>query len=84
MRERDIFDAAQAIESDAERAAYLNQVCAGDTALRKHLEGLLKARGELGDFLEAPASARNVFINSRFFGYSDICMWEPCGYAHST
>jgi serine/threonine protein kinase/tetratricopeptide (TPR) repeat protein len=55
MWERDIFDAAAAIADDAERSAFLDEACANDPALRQHLEGLLQARGELGDFLEAPA-----------------------------
>src|SRR5689334_16070831 len=35
-------------------AAYLDEVCAGDTALRDRVERLLHARAQLGSFHEAP------------------------------
>jgi serine/threonine protein kinase len=54
MSERDIFDAAMAIEEPAQRVAYLDEACAGDSALRAHLAGLLEIHGRLGSFLEAP------------------------------
>ncbi len=38
----------------AERAAYLDQVCAGDAALRQQVEALLQAHEQAEDFLEAP------------------------------
>ncbi|HEV2210312.1 MAG TPA: protein kinase [Verrucomicrobiae bacterium] len=53
-REREIFLEALARESPVERAAYLNQACGGDTALRTRLESLLRHHGE-HDFLEEPA-----------------------------
>jgi serine/threonine protein kinase len=56
MDERDIFHAALAIDGAAQRARYLDRVCAGDAALREHLEGLLEMHGQLGSFLEAPAA----------------------------
>ena len=39
MSERDIFDAAVAIDHLAERAAYLDRVCAGNAGLRHRMEG---------------------------------------------
>jgi eukaryotic-like serine/threonine-protein kinase len=54
MSERDIFDAAMVIDEPALRAAYLDEVCAGDSALRAHLVGLLEVHGRLGSFLESP------------------------------
>jgi serine/threonine protein kinase/regulation of enolase protein 1 (concanavalin A-like superfamily) len=40
----------------AERAAYLHEACAGDTALRQRIEALLQAHDQAGGFLEtAPA-----------------------------
>jgi WD40 repeat protein/serine/threonine protein kinase/tetratricopeptide (TPR) repeat protein len=55
MSERDIFNAALAIDDPAQRAAYLDRACAGDPRLREHLDGLLQMHGQVGSFLEAPA-----------------------------
>src|SRR5262249_9148360 len=38
-----------------ERAAFLNQACAGDEALRREVEALLSSDGQAGSFIEAPA-----------------------------
>jgi serine/threonine protein kinase/WD40 repeat protein len=57
MSEREIFDAALAIDDPVERAAYLEHVCAGNADLRQHIEGLLSVHGEVGNFLELPAAA---------------------------
>ena len=38
----------------AERAAYLDEACAGDTALRQQVEDLLVAHASADGFLEAP------------------------------
>jgi serine/threonine-protein kinase len=57
MSERDIFDAALAIDDLAQRAAYLDRACAGDPGPRDHLDGLLSVHGQVGSFLEAPALA---------------------------
>jgi len=38
----------------AERAAYLDQACAGDAALRKQVEALLQAHDQAQGFLDAP------------------------------
>jgi serine/threonine protein kinase/WD40 repeat protein len=44
-----------ALELRAEdRAAYLDKVCVGDTALRGRVEGLLEAHEQAGEFLETP------------------------------
>jgi len=54
---RDIFLAASE-RTPAERAAYLDEACAGDAALRQRVEALLHAHDEPGAFLsEAPADA---------------------------
>jgi eukaryotic-like serine/threonine-protein kinase len=39
----------------AERAAFLDEACAGDDSLRKQVEALLSAHGEAGSFIENPA-----------------------------
>jgi WD40 repeat protein/tetratricopeptide (TPR) repeat protein/serine/threonine protein kinase len=55
MSERDIFDAALAIDDPDRRAAYLDQACAGTPGLREHILGLLEMDRRLGSFLETPA-----------------------------
>ena len=42
----------------AERAAYLEEACAGNPYLREKVSALLATYGEAGDFLESPASAQ--------------------------
>src|SRR5262249_39493920 len=49
-----IFDEAAEIDSTDERAAYLDRACAGDEALRRQVDTLLRALSEAGSFLEAP------------------------------
>ena len=51
-----IYNAARRLAA-AERAAYLDQACAGDAALRRRLDKLLRVDEEAGDFLEKPALA---------------------------
>src|SRR5262245_38725372 len=56
---RDLFLAALQ-RPPAERAAYLEAACGGDTALRERVEALLQAHDEPGDFLseaKPPAAA---------------------------
>src|SRR5690349_10036762 len=53
-----ILNAALALSPDS-RAAYLDQVCADDLALRKRLEELIQAHAQAEDFLQTP-SIRNV------------------------
>jgi serine/threonine protein kinase/tetratricopeptide (TPR) repeat protein len=57
MNERDIFAAALDMPDPGERAAYLDRACAGNAELRRHVEGLLAAQGDLGSFLARPALA---------------------------
>jgi serine/threonine protein kinase/tetratricopeptide (TPR) repeat protein len=51
--ERDIFDAALAMDNPAERAAYLEQACAANPQLRARIDDLLRAPNQLGRFLQA-------------------------------
>jgi eukaryotic-like serine/threonine-protein kinase len=60
VSEREIFDAALAFTDPAKRSDYLDGACAGDRALRKHIEDLLEMHGQLGSFLESPAPAHAV------------------------
>jgi serine/threonine-protein kinase len=53
----ELFDAALALDA-SQRAAYLDEVCAGDETLRREIESLLKAAAQAGSFIEeAPQSA---------------------------
>jgi serine/threonine protein kinase len=56
MTEETIFVAALQKSSPAERAAYLDEACAGDAALRQQVEALLAAHAAEGDFLAVPAA----------------------------
>jgi serine/threonine protein kinase len=40
-----------------ERSAFLNDACAGDTALRSEVDALLDSHARSGDFMESPAYA---------------------------
>src|SRR4051812_39205660 len=53
-REAAIFSAALRLPGEA-RAAYLDQECAGDAALRQRVEDLLRVGDRAGGFLQEPA-----------------------------
>jgi len=55
MNEHDIFLAALDIADPVQRAAYLDQACAGDPALRRQVGTLLAAHVRSGEFLDVPA-----------------------------
>src|SRR5437899_4415085 len=57
MDEASIFLEALQKTKPAERAAYLDQACAGDDELRRNVEMLLRAQAKAGDFLNQPAAA---------------------------
>jgi len=52
--EQDVFAEALQCATHEARAAYLNAACGTDTALRRHIDELLRAAEDAGDFLEAP------------------------------
>jgi hypothetical protein len=54
QREAALFDVAMELPPQ-ERAAYLDQVCGGDAALRQRIEALLKAGESSCAFLDSPA-----------------------------
>src|SRR5262249_36858792 len=56
MSEREIFFQALDRDDPAERAAYLDEACAGDAALRQQIEALLQSHAKAGDFLDRPAA----------------------------
>jgi serine/threonine protein kinase len=53
-REEVVFEAALGLDA-GERAAYLDQTCAGDAALRRRVDALLGAFERAGRFLKEPA-----------------------------
>ena len=55
QREEVVFEAALKLSAD-ERAAYLDQTCAGDAELRKRVECLLGAFERAGQFMKQPAT----------------------------
>jgi hypothetical protein len=55
MNEESIFAAALEKGDPAERAAFLDEACAGDPALRREVEALLQSHEAAGCFLEQPA-----------------------------
>jgi hypothetical protein len=62
-----IFFAALEKTSPAERAAYLDEACQGDTDLRRRVERLLEAHPQVGSFLEPPL-AGNLADEARASG----------------
>src|ERR1035441_5938927 len=56
-REVVVFDLARQLPAQ-ERAAYLDEACAGDAAMRERIEELIQASDEAGDFMKSPAAAR--------------------------
>lgn len=56
MNERTVFITALEKEDFARRKAYLDDVCAGDSALRDRVEALLRSHEREGKFLDVPAA----------------------------
>jgi hypothetical protein len=59
MNERDIFLAARENPDPVARAAFLAEACAGDVALRRRVERLLRADARADSFLDTPAILRS-------------------------
>jgi formylglycine-generating enzyme required for sulfatase activity/uncharacterized membrane protein len=62
MTDESIFAAAMALKTEAERQAYLDQVCKDNPALRAEVEALLKAEAGAGSFLNHPAVGTEATI----------------------
>jgi serine/threonine protein kinase/tetratricopeptide (TPR) repeat protein/TolB-like protein len=65
QRIKSVFQMAAELDPD-QRAAYLDQACAGDSALRHEVESLLSASDQSEDFIETPAlqqSAATILEN---------------------
>src|SRR5262245_23268203 len=58
MQERSIFLDALEKDDPTERAAFLDEACAGDLALRQRVEALLQSHAQAGDFLGKLAPER--------------------------
>ena len=56
MTEREIFTIALTRENPAERAAFLDEACSGDDALRLRVESLLVEYQRLGSFMDVPST----------------------------
>ena len=54
-RTESLFADALGLAGAAERAAYLDRACAGEAALRGHVEALLRAHERAGHLLDRPA-----------------------------
>src|SRR5215472_9132793 len=59
-----VFQAALEMQTPEARAAYLDQACQGDAALRRQVERLLNAHPQVGSFLEQPALATGAYTPS--------------------
>jgi WD40 repeat protein/serine/threonine protein kinase len=64
MNERDIFTAALQIADPVERAAFLDQACVNDSALRQRIDALLQAHENAGSFLKKPEVAGEATIGA--------------------
>ncbi len=63
MNERDVFISALQKEP-SERSAYLDSACAGNPALRRRIDSLLKAHDDPDDFLELPPDVDATSVDS--------------------
>jgi WD40 repeat protein/serine/threonine protein kinase len=55
--------AAALQQPPADRAAYLDQACGDDPAVRQRVEALLRAQAAAGDFLQAPSAAPGATVD---------------------
>ncbi|MCI0642313.1 MAG: protein kinase [Gemmataceae bacterium] len=64
MQEQSIFIEALEKADPAERAAFLDQACAGDPVLRQRLDRLLARHQHGGSFLDSPASGPDATVDA--------------------
>jgi serine/threonine protein kinase/WD40 repeat protein len=62
-REKDIFLKALDLPSPAEQAAFLDEACGADGAMRRQIEAMLQAHSAQDSFLEKPAAALSPTID---------------------
>src|SRR5262249_43686508 len=65
VNESQVFANALKLATPAERAAYLDEACAGNLQLRADLEGLLQAHANDPGFLERPAAPLGATADKR-------------------
>src|SRR5262245_5726733 len=58
MTEEQVFLTALELPTEADRNAYLETACGGDTEFRRQVEQLLAAHFKSGEFLEGPVGQR--------------------------
>jgi hypothetical protein len=66
MNAEQIFREAVGMPNLKERQAYLDRACKGDDAVRAAVEALLRADGDAGNFLKAPALDPNAALDSPY------------------
>ncbi len=64
MNECDLFIDAMKLDDEAERAAFLERMCAGDSKLKQRVEALIGANDQAGSFLKQPAPDANATMNA--------------------
>ena len=64
-RVQSVFLAAIASTTAPERAATVNEACAGDAQLRRRVEELLRAHDESESFLEPPDGTKSSWVARR-------------------
>ena len=77
-RLEDLFNSALEQEPD-ERAAFIEQACGGDAALREQLESLLAADDKAQDFMEAPAMGLTAAGTHTDPDYADSLVGQHMG-----
>ncbi len=60
--EEELFDTARKLATDAERLAYLEKACDGDTQLRRRLEAMLMAEADAEAFFSEGRSVVSATI----------------------
>ena len=60
--EEELFDAARRLATEAERLAYLEKACDGDTQLRRRLEAMLMAEADAEAFFSEGRSVVSATI----------------------
>ena len=53
---KSVFGKAVEIPAEADRAAFLDEACAGAPEVRAEVQGLLDALGRAGSFMRSPAA----------------------------
>jgi WD40 repeat protein/serine/threonine protein kinase len=69
--DREIFQQAVALPPE-DRAAYLDKACGENAELRREVESLLEAHGQVSDFMEQPAVDRSIDSNVLTAGYEPL------------